>query len=62
MCRNTVMPEVMKRREAYTDYEMVMVEFQLSSVRVESRIVIHTHMVDYTLRRQLGQYPYRAPA
>ena len=30
MCRNTVMPEVMKRREAYTDHEMVMVEFQLS--------------------------------
>lgn len=30
MCRNTVMPEVMKRREAYTDHEMVMTEFELS--------------------------------
>ena len=25
-------------------------------------MLIHTHIVDYTLRRQLGQYPYRAPA
>ena len=31
-------------------------------VRVESHILIHTRIVDYTLRRQIGQCPYRAPA
>ena len=32
------------------------------AVRVESHLLIHTHIVNYTLRSQLGQYPYRAPA
>ena len=30
-------------------------------VRVESHLLIHTHIVDYIVRSQLGQYPYRGP-
>ena len=35
---------------------------KVGAVRVESHMVTHTHIVDYTLRRQLGRSPHRAPA
>ena len=37
-------------------------DLHVVSSNVVYLFVIHTHIVNYTLRSQLGQYPYRAPA
>ena len=37
MCRNTVVPEIIKRRAAYTDHEMVVAEFEVTRKNVRQR-------------------------